>query len=58
MSLTLDTMAGYAFARLRFKGSQGLFLLVLVTLMIPFQVVMVPLYYRVFRLGLMNTSWG
>lgn len=58
VSLTLDTMAGYAFARLRFKGSQSLFLLVLVTLMIPFQVVMVPLYYQVFRLGLMNTFLG
>ena len=58
VSLLLDTMAGYAFARLRFKGRNALFLMVLVTLMIPFQVIMVPLYYEVFKLGLLNTYLG
>ena len=58
VSLLLDTMAGYAFARLRFKGRSALFLMVLVTLMIPFQVIMVPLYYEVFKLGLLNTYLG
>lgn len=58
VSLLLDTMAGYAFARLRFRGRNALFLLVLVTLMIPFQVIMVPLYYEVFKLGLLNTYLG
>jgi multiple sugar transport system permease protein len=58
LSLLLDTMAGYAFARLRFKGRSALFLMVLVTLMIPFQVIMVPLYYEVFKLGLLNTYLG
>jgi multiple sugar transport system permease protein len=58
VSLLLDTMAGYSFARLRFKGRNALFLMVLVTLMIPFQVIMVPLYYKVFKLGLLNTYLG
>jgi multiple sugar transport system permease protein len=41
-NLVLCTLAGYAFARLRFRGSQIAFLLILATLMVPFQVVMIP----------------
>jgi multiple sugar transport system permease protein len=40
----LGAMAGYAFARLRFRGSDILFILVLVTMMIPFQMLLVPLF--------------
>ena len=58
ISLTFDTMAGYAFARLRFKGKNFLFALVLVTLMIPFQVIMIPLFYEMFKLNLLNTFIG
>lgn len=58
ISLTLDTMAGYAFARLEFKGKNLLFALVLATLMIPFQVIMIPLFYEMFKLNLLNTFVG
>lgn len=58
ISLTLDTMAGYAFARLQFKGKNVLFALVLATLMIPFQVIMIPLFYEMFKLNLLNTFVG
>lgn len=37
-------MAGYAFARLKFPGSNVLFVLVLGTMMIPFQMLLVPLF--------------
>lgn len=37
-------MAGYAFARLKFRGSDLLFILVLITMMIPFQMLLVPLF--------------
>ncbi|MCX6081006.1 MAG: carbohydrate ABC transporter permease [Chloroflexi bacterium] len=37
-------MAGYAFARLKFRGSDILFILVLITMMIPFQMLLVPLF--------------
>ena len=40
----LGAMAGYAFARLKFRGSDILFILVLVTMMIPFQMLLVPLF--------------
>ena len=38
------SMAGYAFAKIRFKGSKILFGLILVAMMIPYQVTQVPLY--------------
>ena len=41
-NLVLCSLAGYAFARLRFRGSQVAFLALLATLMVPFQVVMIP----------------
>ena len=57
-SLTLDSLAGYGLAKLPVPGKNLVFFLVLVTLMIPFQIVMVPLYLLVFRLGWLNTFWG
>ena len=47
ISLTFDTMAGYAFARLDFKGKNIMFLLVMGALMVRFQVIMVPLFVEV-----------
>ncbi len=57
-SLALDSAAGYAFAKLPFRGRAFAFVLVLVTLMVPFQVIMVPLYLLVFRVHLLNTFAG
>lgn len=58
ISLTFDTMAGYAFARLDFKGKNIMFLLVMGTLMVPFQVIMVPLFVEVYKVNLINTYLG
>jgi multiple sugar transport system permease protein len=58
ISLCLDTMSGYAFARLNFKGKNVMFSLVLGTLMIPFQVIMIPLFVELFKLHLINTYAG
>jgi multiple sugar transport system permease protein len=51
-NLILASMAGYAFARLRFPGREVLFLLVLATLMIPDQLRMVPVFQMMFAVGL------
>ena len=48
-------MAAYAFAKLRFKGSEVLFLLFLATMMIPKQVTMIPLYLIMDKLDWLNT---
>lgn len=47
ITLIIDTMAGYAFARLRFPGRTLVFAIVLATLMIPTAVVIAPLYIMV-----------
>jgi len=54
-NLVLCTLAGYAFARLRFPGSRLVFVGVLATLMVPFQVVMIPTLLIVKHLHLIDT---
>jgi multiple sugar transport system permease protein len=44
LNIIFDTMAAYAFAKLRFPGRNLIFFLLLITLMIPFQVNLIPLY--------------
>lgn len=58
LSLLFDSMAGYAFARLNFKGRNFLFILILATLMVPFQVIMIPLFIEISKMGLINTFIG
>ena len=54
-NLVLCSLAGYAFARLRFFGRDVLFIILLATLMIPFQVVMIPIFLIMRELGLVDT---
>ena len=58
ISLIFDSMAAYAFARMRFRGRNVLFGIILLTMMIPFQVVMIPLYLEEFNLKILNTYAG
>jgi multiple sugar transport system permease protein len=48
------TMAGYAFARMKFPGRDALFMLVLATMMVPATVLFVPRYIVVLNLGLVK----
>jgi multiple sugar transport system permease protein len=54
-NLLFCSLAGYAFARLRFFGSNVLFVLILATLMVPFQVVMIPTFLIMRHLGLIDS---
>jgi multiple sugar transport system permease protein len=54
-NLAFCSLAGYAFARLRFRGSTVLFLLILATLVIPFQITMIPTFIVMEKLNLVNT---
>ncbi len=58
LTVTVNLMAGYAFAQLRFRGSTTLFLLALATLTLPVQVIMVPLFKIITRTGLYGTYWA
>lgn len=57
-SLLLDSMAAYALARLRFRGSTLIFIAMIVLLMMPIQVTLVPLYLLMHTLKLVNTLSG
>jgi multiple sugar transport system permease protein len=58
ISLIINSMAGYAFAKLRFRGRDRLFRLLSAGLVIPVQVAMLPLFLLMKQLGLINTYWG
>jgi multiple sugar transport system permease protein len=58
IALVLNTMAGYAFAKLRFKGRERLFQILLGALVIPGQVTMIPLFAMVKSMGLVSTYGG
>lgn len=53
-NLILCSLAGYAFARIRFRGSGLTFLMLLATLMVPFQVVLIPTLLIVRHFGLID----
>ena len=71
-NVMLSALAGYAFARLRFPGRQVLFVMVLATLMVPYQVTIIPLFVIVRHMplfggndllgqggvGWINSYWG
>ena len=58
LSVLLSSMAGYAFAKFRFKGRDKLFFLILTTLMVPGQMTMIPVFLLLRYLGLLNTYTG
>ena len=58
LAVIINSMAGYAYAFYEFKGKTGLFLMTLATMMVPFQVIMVPLFLVVFKMGMYDTYWG
>ncbi len=58
VSIVVNSMAGYAFAKLRFRGRERLFRLLAAGLVVPVQVSMLPLFLLMKQLGLINTYWG
>jgi multiple sugar transport system permease protein len=57
-AVLLNSMAGYAFAKLQFAGRDRLFRVLLAALVIPGQVAMLPLFLMLKQLGVINTYWG
>jgi multiple sugar transport system permease protein len=54
-NLVFCSLAGYAFARLRFRGSRVVLVLLLATLVVPFQLTMIPTFLVMKQLGLIDT---
>ena len=57
-SLILATLAGFGLGNLRFKGGRFIFLFLILGLTIPFEALMIPLYYEMTAIGVINTQWA
>ncbi|HMK96704.1 MAG TPA: carbohydrate ABC transporter permease, partial [Acidimicrobiales bacterium] len=57
-AVMVNTMAGYALARIRFPGRALSFLVVLAILMVPLQAILIPLYLLVAQFGWLNSYQG
>jgi len=58
LTVVVNVMSGYAFAKYRFKGDKILFGVVLATLMVPLEVIMIPIFKVIVATGLYNNLWG
>lgn len=58
LTLFFDSMCAYALARIRFKGRNVVFIIIIATLMIPFQVTLVPVFDELYHFGWLNTYQG
>lgn len=58
INLIFCALAAYPLARLSFPGRDGIFTAIVSTIMIPFQIVMIPLYIFTVQVGLRNTYLG
>ncbi len=56
--LLFDSMTAFALARLKFRGQNLVFILILATLMVPFQVTLIPVFLTLFHLHWLNTVHG
>ena len=56
-TMVISSMAGYAFARIRFPFSNAIFMVVLLGLLIPSEVTIVPLFQMFLGWGMINTHW-
>jgi multiple sugar transport system permease protein len=54
----LSALAGYGFARFRFRGANALFFLVMATLLVPITSLALPLFLVYAKVGLVNSIWG
>ena len=58
VSLVINSMAGYAFAKYRFPGRDSLFKILVSSMVIPAQVTMLPLFLMLNKMGFINTYMG
>ncbi len=58
IKLLIGSLAGYAFARMRFRGRDSIFFVLVLTMMVPWQVILLPQYYIFQQLHLINTLYA
>jgi raffinose/stachyose/melibiose transport system permease protein len=57
-SIVLSILGGYAFATMRFRGSKAIFYLFILGLIIPTEATIVPLFYDIRAMGLIDSYWA
>ena len=58
MGVVVSAMAGFALAKFVFPGKSVFFFIVLLTFMVPFEAIVIPLHLVVKRIGIVNTYWA
>jgi alpha-1,4-digalacturonate transport system permease protein len=58
LTLVINSMAAYGLSKYNFRGRNVLFVITLATIMIPLQVILLPVYQIASSLGLVNSLWG
>ena len=58
ITVAISALAAYAFARIDFGGRRWLYAVVIASIMVPGQVLIIPLYYQMLALRLVDTYWG
>jgi multiple sugar transport system permease protein len=58
ISLFVNSLAGYAFAKYRFAGRDRIFRALITSMVVPAQITMLPLFLMMNKMGLVNTYWG
>ena len=57
-TVILSALTGYGLAKFHFRGRYAVFMMILATMMIPFEVIMIPLYLIITKLGIQNSYAG
>lgn len=57
-NIVFNTMAGYALAKLNFKGKNIIFFIIIATMMVPYQICLIPTYSMLVKLGWLNSFKG
>ncbi|MBN9157167.1 MULTISPECIES: carbohydrate ABC transporter permease [unclassified Microbacterium] len=58
ITVTISALAAYAFSRLDFRGRKWLFVVIIAAIVVPPQVLIIPLFYEMLAMGLVDTHWG
>lgn len=58
LTVIINTMSGYALSKYIFRGRDAIFAVMVATLMVPLQVIMIPIFLQLKRLSMLNTLWG
>ncbi|MFA4896498.1 carbohydrate ABC transporter permease [Microbacterium sp.] len=58
ITLAISALAAYAFSRLNFTGRKWLFVVVIASIIVPPQVLIIPLFYQMLTFNMIDTYWG